>query len=419
MVNINKLKLIWINCLFIFLPTSLILGSFIVNLNIILLIVIGLFFFNKEVISSQLNKIDKIVLVLFIYIFLVLSINYFEKQFNNSELSFLVITKTFFYFRFLAFYLIIRILVEKKILNLKFFNISCSIAACFVCLDLFYQFIFDKNIFGLSSISSRHLSGVFGDELIAGSYLQKFSIFFLFTPIIWSLELRKKIIIQYFIISIFCLGIILSGNRMPLLLYFFSIFIYFFFNKGKKKNTLKIFLVLFLVTLFTFFTYKNFRLHATNFYNNGINLIKSLTIKDISKASNDIVNKPYVIVFYCAKQIIKINPYFGGGIRSYRTIDEGCNSHPHNYYLEILSDLGLFGLVIFVIMFVILFRESILSKIKNKKFNYLYWPFFLIICSEVFPIKTSGSIFTTKNSVIIFLSLSVLATLISKNKLKK
>ena len=52
--------------------------------------------------------------------------------------------------------------------------------------------------------------------------------------------------------------------------------------------------------------------------------------------------KPYISEFLCAQNAFKKNPFFGGGVRSYRT-KMGCTTHPHNYYLEILVDLGLIG----------------------------------------------------------------------------
>ena len=53
----------------------------------------------------------------------------------------------------------------------------------FICMFwYFFQFVFSKDIFGYEILDSgRRLSGPFGDEFIAGGYLQRFSLFaFLF-----------------------------------------------------------------------------------------------------------------------------------------------------------------------------------------------------------------------------------------------
>ena len=81
---------------------------------------------------------------------------------------------------------------------------------------------------------------------------------------------------------------------------------------------------------------------------------------------------------------------FGNGLRSYRVItcdtesrndiikkvenytdhaEFVCSTHPHNFVLELLVDLGLIGLIIFIfIMFNCLIE---IIKIKNSKKNLL------------------------------------------------
>ena len=58
----------------------------------------------------------------------------------------------------------------------------------------------------------------------------------------------------------------------------------------------------------------------------------------------------------------RLNKYIGGGIKNFRyychhreNIDRDskfvCNMHPHNYYLEILTETGLIGFVILNLIF--------------------------------------------------------------------
>lgn len=87
----------------------------------------------------------------------------------------------------------------------------------FVSLDIFFQLIFNYDIFGFEPIHPRKLSGPFGPELIAGSYLQKFYLFFI--PLILFFSFKKKynfVILIFIILNL--IAIIFSGNRMPLLL---------------------------------------------------------------------------------------------------------------------------------------------------------------------------------------------------------
>ena len=53
----------------------------------------------------------------------------------------------------------------------------------------------------------------------------------------------------------------------------------------------------------------------------------------------------YLKEFYSFYNTWLLNKYIGGGIKSFRynCVTFNCSSHPHNYYLEILSELGLIG----------------------------------------------------------------------------
>ena len=113
------------------------------------------------------------------------------------------------------------------------------------------------------------------------------------------------------------------------------------------------------------------------------------------------------------KEAIKLNPIFGGGLRSYRVNFSGCSSHPHNYYLEIISDLGVLGLLIILIFAFKLFRKTLKNSLSNIYDNMIFPPF-LILLMEFFPFRSSGSFFTTNNSTIIFIMLAMLVSLCSK-----
>ena len=422
MKNIDKSNSILINILFIIFPLSLILGNLFTNLNIFFLCIFAFIFYNKKLISFKINSLDKLILIFFFYILLTLIINFFENLFAGEIFPEQIISKTLFYLRYLALYLVLRFLIIQKILNLNWFSLACAVCAIFVCFDIFYQFIFGKNIFGIEPTGSRHFSGVFGEELIAGGYLQKFSLFTLFLPFVLNKKLFHKNLIQLSLFAIFMLGIILSGNRMPLILFIFSFFLFAFLNKELKKKIFTLFIIVFLFLSLNFSLNQTFKINMKNFFVYGKNLANTLFIKDLTNEPIEVWQKPYVRPFYCGKYIWKKNPFFGGGIRSYRTAEVGCGSHPHNYYLEILADLGLIGLsIILVFVFMLLDRifnkKIILFPFRLYEINNKIIPFFIIFFIEFFPLRTSGSFFTTNNSSIIFIILAILVSLISKKKI--
>ena len=51
-----------------------------------------------------------------------------------------------------------------------------------------------------------------------------------------------------------------------------------------------------------------------------------------------------------------------------------CGNHPHNFYLEILSEGGIIGLMVIVVFFIILLKKSIKNLIEyNRESNKKYF----------------------------------------------
>ena len=112
----------------------------------------------------------------------------------------------------------------------------------------------------------------------------------------------------------------------------------------------------------------------------------------------------------------KKNLIIGGGINSFywncSEVAGNCASHPHNYYLEIISELGIIGFIFLVVIFanllmIIGFRNH-LSLDFNKN---LIYPFALLFFAEIFPFKTTGSFFTTGNATFIFFIIAIIVSL--------
>ena len=87
-----------------------------------------------------------------------------------------------------------------------------------------------------------------------------------------------------------------------------------------------------------------------------------------------------------------------------------CANHPHNYYLEILTETGIVG----VILFLLIILSILLTVIKNNKFineksfgSLIYLAVTVSLMLEIFPLKSSGSIFTTNNATYIAMILGI------------
>ena len=88
-----------------------------------------------------------------------------------------------------------------------------------------------------------------------------------------------------------------------------------------------------------------------------------------------------------------------------------CSNHPHNYYMEVLTDLGIVGLIVVIIiasMFLFYLFKNYRFLGKNNLQSLFLLAATISLFLEMFPIKSSGSIFTTNNATYIILVGSVI-----------
>ena len=400
----------FINFLICFIPISFIAGNLVLNLNFLSIIIFSLVFYSKDIIKIKFNILDKLILVFFSYI-LVISI---LSTLNNLKLDevedkFLVIAKSIAFFRFLVFYFIIRHLVENKILNFKFFFLVCFLCSLFVCFDIIYQVIFGKDIFGYE-LHFRRASGPFGDELIAGSYLQRFSIFGFFLIYFFSGIRNQNLSFLYLVIylSLISICIIFSGNKMPMALFLLVLTLIFIFENRGKKFLIYLAVLPFLIFITLFYSNQKVKDHFGNFFNFAYQFVTIAEFDEEAAKNRILKNKKgkiiedhqyymflfgkkyemqnlYMREFYSGYKTWQLNKFIGDGVRSYKincakTDVVNCGPHPHNYILEILADLGLFGLIILYILFFKIifdyFRLKFILK-SNLENNYFFIPFFI------------------------------------------
>ena len=127
-----------------------------------------------------------------------------------------------------------------------------------------------------------------------------------------------------------------------------------------------------------------------------------------------------------------MNEFLGGGIKSFRINclkrdnviekwrDFSCNMHPHNYYLEILTDLGLVGfLLIIFLLYKLLYLAffKYFKYLKKDKLRYILTPLIFLLIAEFFPLRSSGSFFTTNNSAFIFILIALIASFLKGRNL--
>ena len=184
--NFQNKQLKFISILYILIPVFLISGPFLSDLSLVL---IDIFFLSFVIIKKKYNFFDNFFFKLFLifYFFLLLSAIFS----SNLELS---LIKTIPYIRFGIFFLAINFLLKKsnniKIYLSKVYKVLMLIFIILL-IDSIFQFIFHKNIIGIQIDDTKRVSSFFGDELIMGSFVLRFSM--ILTGLLFFLEKKKNI----------------------------------------------------------------------------------------------------------------------------------------------------------------------------------------------------------------------------------
>jgi len=241
--------------------------------------------------------------------------------------------------------------------SLKKFLISLTLLLLFIIFDTWWQFFFEQDLFGFVKYSENRLTGPFKDNPHVGAWLAKLA---LLPPLLlilydkYKLQIHQKYLIySFFIIStIVFLTVFITGERMALLLIVASILIFFIGLISEKIFSLRklFFLMLLSITAISIF--------ALIFPETTQRAFFSTIDKIINWKSSD-----YGLVWQSAYDVWMQSPVFGVGLHKYReacenlgiygtsyltAIGSGVCFHPHNISLQLLSETGIFGFIIFI-----------------------------------------------------------------------
>lgn len=332
--------------------------------------------------------------------------------------------KSFFYIRFLLFSLCLWYLLNENKNLLKY--IFYSLIFCFLILifDGYFQFFFEKNILGWPLIDTR-VSSLFKDELILGSYFSRvFPIFFAIYICLSSQKIFLKKYNNYYIFIILflfiCIDVLifLSGERVALFyLNLSSIFIIFFIPSYKKMRIFTILISILIIFSISVFKPSFSERVVNQTLNQLINSNESTLNEDLEKKDKIYVfSKEHEDHYKSAILMFLDNKIFGVGpygfkknchLDKYKTSFESCTTHPHNTYIQILAELGIFG--IFFILFV--FSSLIFYLFKNFFYKKIFTDFQIGLLSCFFitlwPFVPTGNFFNNWLSIIYYFPLGI------------
>jgi hypothetical protein len=439
-----------LNILYLFLLTItsiFFIKSFIVNLLLLIVSSISIYYLFNNKVKVFDNSVNKILIILFIYIILNSIINF-------SQIDLFV--KGIFQIRFYLLLIFVQIYSTFLSRNIRYFFLGNLIITAFIIIDLFIQYKTGENLFGFKpQLGNYRFTGIFNEEIVAGGFIFTFGFLGLSYFII-----KQKYNLFFLFIFFFSFGIILTGDRNPLLMVFLVIFFNIIFNKSLRKYFLIYsFVLFFAVSAMTFFTEKSYNRYIldirqmlersqpvfkTEYWKNNqqkiylekykINNPKNMVLKkkleenreyfkflndleSIKNNSNGNIFKEYMYLlrntiygshYLTAIEIIKDNPIFGTGVRTFRIVcrdseneimsfnrGDGCSTHPHNLHLEIISEIGFLGYFLFTIMIILLFYNVIFAQRVTEANRTVTIYLLSLILAAVFPFKPSGSIFST------------------------
>lgn len=329
------------------------------------------------------------------------------------------------YIRFGIFSLATWYLLDQDVNLKKKFTFFLIITTIFVVIDGYVQFFFGKNLLGFQSPDAiGRISGLFGDELILGSYLSK--LFFLLSALIYSLKNSFFKNVGYVLLPLTFILILISGDRAALFLTIITIVFAIFmlevseFRKKIIYSSLSLFV---LISVLLFFSEENrmriIKHTQTNFFSNGKVYLFSESHQ-----------KHYEVGLKMFKEHI----FFGHGAKSFRKVCDYdkynidvdgrdvsvCTTHPHNTYVQILAETGLLGFAFFILPMVFICNLFWKKGILRRKDILTTYQIFLIssIFMTYWPLAPSGNFFNNHVSCLAFLPVGFVLQSFLRNKYK-
>lgn len=402
-------------------PIFLVTSIFFLEIVLIFLSVIFIYFSIKD--NNYLEYINQKFTIIFTLFYLYMVFRYiFRSELYDYH-------SVLFYFRFWLYVLSIYYLLYL-FKRLKFIFLTSLISVILLLsIDTLIQFLFGKNLLLMIPNEAHRLTSFFGDEQILGSFMVRL------LPLIliyfFSVNMNKQNIVL--IVTLYILALItifLSGEKAAILLSFLLSLCIFLLLKDFIK--LKLFIGMAVISVIIFSTILTFnkeirqRLFVET-YNEMFNFNKGINqeFEDFNLRNKNFTNKFYIFSGYhntlilTAVKMFESNKFFGVGPRAYKHLCQdkrfninkfSCTTHPHNLYLQILSELGILGLFFLVLMYFYFIYKFILvlKKINKNNKDYRIGLVYIMFIVNFWPLIPTGNFYNNWFSIVIFLPFSFL-----------
>jgi len=420
LIQLSKKNKLNINIIFfsiLLLPISLFVGPAIIEILIFLIFISFIYTCTNEK-NFFIIKNFEIIIISFFFLIIISSL--------LSDYKIISLKSSLLSIRFIILIYAIIFIINKIDYFFKFFFFICFGSLLLNILAGYLQFFFEyfykielflnKDIWVHSGDPKITISGFFGNEKKLGSFLCRlFPITVGLYLLVSKVENNKKIFnILIFFIPLFIL-VFLTSERMSL---FYCIVTFFFIIfcgiKNNVKNIIISPLIIILIASISYFSdfnrfqetinhsYKQLiSLGELNFFSEqhqvfaitSIKLFKNNLILGIGP--NNYRRKCHEIssdIFF-RKEVREVTKI---GLSSGHTYDDtnirNCSTHPHNIFFQLLSEIGLLGIIYYAIFNIFLFVQIIKFFFK-KDYNQISFFFLLPVIYYLNPIFPSGNFF--------------------------
>ena len=396
--------------LFSLFPISLILGNSSINLNIVLIDFLVLYYSYKSQNWWWLkDKVFKLLIILNFYFILNSMIFHYLTDFSNYE----GLIRSFSFLKFIILAYAFKLLITNQIVLDKIIN-NWAMIIGIIILDVFFEKIYGHNILGNISPDSTRVVSFFKDELVVGGLILCFGFIISTYFLDKNLGFKSKLFYNTFLFLV-PFSIFITGEKSNFLKSFiiFS-FIVFLIDKKKLLINKKIFLVFSILAML-----------GSVFLNESIYIKQTESFKRIYKVKEPktfisrFQNIKYFGHYDVGLKIFKDFPISGVSSKNFRNFcsdqkyfdknitftHQRCATHPHQVHFELLSEHGLIGYFFLFYLFFIFFKKNLIkAKLSNNIFYYSSTIYLIIFFTPLLP---GGAMFSTFNGALFWIVFSI------------
>ena len=380
-------------------PLSILIGPSIslANLIIIDLSFLIFLFFIKDF-SFLRNKALKYLILLYLYLIFNSTISI------NTELG---IYRNLGFFRIIIFFIALNYFFNQRLFSDKLILIWFLIISI-VVFDIYFERVNGSNLLGYPVLNAdgesyygKRIVSFFKDEPIVGGYINAF----LLIIIGFLFEKKKGLGKLILLISVILfISIFITGERANSIKACLGLFGFFIFLREFNLK-IKILSISVILISLSILIYKS-------------DYFKLRYVSQIKSSLNN--NSLYMNIYKSGLKVFKNYPLVGVGAKNYR--NETCNNpnnrseedtkgylcttHPHQIYVEFLSEHGLIGALVLFFLFYKLIFSKIIFVIRYG--NYVQLGSLIYLLNIFLPLIPSGAFFNDYSLTLFAINLTIL-----------